>query len=528
MTDSPTDRPDWSIFQPPARPTATVVVEELAPPIDWSDIDTPGDSPPRPPGDVPDGPRERTDDGNALRLVDAHHEQIRFVPERGSWLTWGGHRWHWDPPTGGLLTEHARRVARDLPRDLDADKAWRRKSLMQPRINAMIQLARSDARIVAHVDSLDSRPYELNTPAGVVDLRTGTLHQPDPAALHTRTTTVAPDFDAAPTRFLDFLADTFAGDPSLTTYVQRLLGVSLIGTVLEQILPFAHGAGANGKSTLAGVAQRLLGLGDDGYSISAPAELLVAGARTEHPTEIARLAGARLVITAELDEGQRFAEAKIKSLTGRDVLAGRFMNKDYFSFRPSHTIWLLANHQPDVRTGGDAFWRRLKLVPFSHIVPAERRDPHLEDHLVEEEGPRILAWLIAGAAGYLANGLAEPEEVVKATAEYQRDQDTVARFVDERCELGDPNAQHMTVGSSALYVTYEKWCSQEGEDPVTQKAFTQALKARFSVIAQRTRTGAFLHGIRVDDVDPGPTEPPPAEEQLGLDDDRGDQPKWRW
>ena len=518
--------PDWSIFD--AAP-ALAPVPDLAPPIDWADVDDeltgPPGGPPAPPTDTPTGPRERTDDGNALRLVDAHHERIRFVPERGSWLTWNGHRWQWDPPSGGLLTEHARRVARDLPRDEKAAAAWRSKSLMQPRINAMIQLARSDHRVVAHADTLDARPFELNTPAGVVDLRTGLLHEPDPAALHTRTTTVAPDYQARPPRFLDFLADTFAGDPTVTTYVQRMLGVSLIGTVLEQVLPFAHGSGANGKSTLLGVVQRLLGLGDDGYSISAPAELLVAGARTEHPTEIARLAGARLVVTAELDEGQRFAEAKIKQLTGRDVLAGRFMNKDYFSFRPSHTIWLLANHQPDVRSGGDAFWRRIKLVPFNHIVPPERRDPHLEDRLIEDEGPAILAWLIAGAAAYLqakGGGLAEPAEVAKATAAYQRDQDTVARFVEDRCELGEPNAPHMVIRSGWLYAAYEKWCSEEGETGVTQKAFTLALTGRFRVISARVRVGTLLRGIRLDDSEPEPIE----SDQPALDDGRDPGDRW--
>jgi putative DNA primase/helicase len=499
--------PDWSIFQRSPG-------EDTPPP------------PPEPPDDTPPAEpapihvaRERTDDGNALALVDWHSHEIRYCPERGSWLTWNGHRWQWDPPTGGLLTELARRVARDLPRDNEPARGWRRKSLMQPRINAMIALARSDPRTVAHAVDLDARPFELNTPAGVVDLRTGRLLPPDPAALHTRTTTVAPDFDAPATRFLDFMADTFAGDPALTGYVQRLLGVSMIGTVLEQVLPFAHGAGANGKSTLAGVVQRLLGLGDDGYSISAPAELLTSAGRTEHPTEIARLAGARLVVTAELDEGQRFAEAKIKQLTGRDVLAGRFMGKDFFSFRPTHTIWLLANHQPDVRTGGDAFWRRIKLVPFLHVVPAERRDPHLEDTLVEQEGPAILAWLIRGAADYLNGGLREPSEVIKATAAYQLEQDTVARFVEERCTTGDPNQVHLACRSGELYAHYEKWCATEGDDPVSQKAFSQNLKARFGVIGERTRHGKVLHGIRPADLDsedppPPPPPPPPVEEHL--------------
>lgn len=497
---------------------------------DWPELEQPPPGRPDTAAAVPDGPRERTDDGNALRLVDRFRDQVRYVPERGTWLTWTGSRWATDPPTGGIITEHARRVARELPRTSDPDRTWRKKSLSADRLRAMVNLARSDRRVVAHVHELDARPYELNTPAGVVDLRTGALRAPDPDALHTRTTTIGPDLDpdARPVAWERFLADTFAGDPDLTRYVQRLLGVSILGIVLEQILPFAHGAGANGKSTMAGVVQRILGLGEDGYTISAPAELLTVS-KGEHPTEIARLSGARLVITAELDEGQRFAEAKVKSLTGRDVLSGRFMRQDFFSFRPTHTLWLLANHQPHVRTGGDAFWRRIKLVPFLHTVPAERRDPTLEDRLVETEGPAILAWLIRGAVDYLTHGLAEPAEVVAATAAYQRDQDTVARFVEEQCSTGEPHLQHLAIRSSELYDAYTKWCAQEGETHVSQKAMVTALKAKHGVVGEHARLGNVLRGIRLNDVDgdPGPPEPgtdPWAEQdQQGRLDRYGDR-----
>src|SRR5690606_25131265 len=164
------------------------------------------------------------------------------------------------------------------------------------------------------------------------------------------------------------------GDPELTTYVQRMLGLSLIGQVTEQILPFAYGSGANGKSTLLNAIVRLIGVGDQGYAITAPAELLTASRENAHPTEIARLSGARLVVTSEVEDGHRFAEAKVKQLTGSDVLAGRFMARDFFSFVPTHTLWLLANHQPSVRAGGPAFWRRMALLPFLHTVPPERRD----------------------------------------------------------------------------------------------------------------------------------------------------------
>ncbi|KZM34527.1 phage/plasmid primase, P4 family [Oerskovia enterophila] len=455
-----------------------------------------------------------TDDGNALRLVDTHHHAVRYIPQRSQWLTWDGTRWRWDD--AGHVTELARSIARDLPEDDKQSERHKRASLSKRGIESMVALARSDARTVTHLRDLDARPYELNTPAGVINLRTGTLSQPDPAALHTRSTSAAPDFTAPHPQWDRFLADTFAGDPSMTTYVQRLFGVSLVGLILEQLLPFAHGAGANGKTTLAGTVQRIVGVGDDGYSLNAPAELLLATRNAAHPTEIARLSGARLVFTSELEDGQAFAEAKVKMLTGKDTISGRFMGKDWFSFTPTHSLWLLANHQPAVRSGGPAFWRRVRMLGFEHTIPEAQRVADLEDRLVEEEGPAILAWLVRGAAHYFAHGLATPAAVLAATSAYERDTDTVSRFVEDRCTTGDPNAQHMQAKVAAIRSDYEHWCRAEDEAPVTPKTFTQQLAAKFGVRSSRSNAARYYSGIRLIDVSPDDDEPVTPDPTLGT------------
>jgi putative DNA primase/helicase len=435
----------------------------------------------------------RTDDGNALRLVDRHAHEIRYCPQRG-WLTWDGHRWAWDER--GHVSELARDIARSLPEG-EGDLQHKARSLSARGLESMVKVARTDPRVVAPLNTLDAKPWQLNTPAGVVDLRTGQVSAPDPEQLHTRSTSVAPDFEQPAPRFHAFLDDTFGGDPDLITYVQRLLGLSLIGEVREQILPFAFGEGANGKSTLADTVMRLAGIGETGYAISAPSEMLLASSANSHPTEIARLAGARLVVASELDDGQRFAEARIKMLTGRDIITGRFMRQDFFSFAPTHTLWLLGNHRPAVRTGGPAFWRRLRLVPFLNTVPEHLRDTGLEEYLVDHEGPAILAWLIQGAADYARHGLPTPAAVQQATEEYQGEQDTIARFVADCCVLGMPGTPGMQTPSGALRGAYEAWCQQEGEEePVSAKKFASTLqKPPYNVRADRNSRFRFFDGI---------------------------------
>src|SRR5690606_27713997 len=155
------------------------------------------------------GTYTRTDDGNALRLVDRHAHEIRYCPQRG-WLTWDGHRWAWHER--GHIAELARDIARSLPEG-EGDLQHKARSLSARGLEAMVKVARTDPRVVAPLNTLDAKPWQLNTPAGVVDLRTGQIRAPDPEQLHTRSTLVAPDPDQPAPRFHAFLDDTFGNDP---------------------------------------------------------------------------------------------------------------------------------------------------------------------------------------------------------------------------------------------------------------------------------------------------------------------------
>lgn len=63
------------------------------------------------------------------------------------------------------------------------------------------------------------------------------------------------------------------------------------------------------------------------------------------------------------------------------------MRQDFFSFNPTHKLWLLGNHRPEVGTGGFAFWRRMRLIPFERAVADDRRIDNFADILVAEEDP---------------------------------------------------------------------------------------------------------------------------------------------
>jgi P4 family phage/plasmid primase-like protien len=442
----------------------------------------------------PDPPIEttyqRSDDGNALVLVDRFNDTIRFCPQRSRWLAWNGVQWQWCAPDGSIVREYAKRIARALPDGTDTEtKRWKQRSLSALGITSMLLQARTDQRIVVPLTDLDTRTLELNTPTGIIDLTTGLLRPCDPTALHTRVTATSPNPDADPRIWLRFLADTFTGHPDMPSYLQRLVGYSATGVVRQHLLPFAYGAGANGKGVFLETLRAVLG----DYATTAPSGFLMAHNYAQHETEIARLSGARMVICSEINDTDKFDEAKVKQLTGGDTLTARFMRMDHFTFRPTHKLWLMGNHQPTVTSGGYSFWRRLRIVPFTNTVPPEKRIEDFHEILATEHGPAVLAWIVAGAAAYFTKGLIEPASVRVATAEYEHGQDTVGRFVEECCHLGGDH--HVKIRMSVVRSAYERWCLTEGVTAVSAQAFGRTLKGRFAVGEVKVNSQKFYTGI---------------------------------
>ncbi|MFF5784220.1 phage/plasmid primase, P4 family [Streptomyces sp. NPDC012693] len=421
----------------------------------------------------------RTDDGNALRLVDKHEQDIRYVPQRGRWLRWDGHRWAWDE--AGTVREMARVIARDLPNG-EGQAKHRARSLSTAGISAMVTMAQTDPRIVAHAAQLDAHRMLLNTPQGAVDLTTGKLTPPDPAEMHTRATKVAPDADMPTPKWDKFLAQTFGDDQELRSYVQRMAGYSASGSVRWHILPFLHGPGGNGKGVFLNVMRAILG----DYAATAPNAFLMAGAQ-RHETEIARLHGLRLVIASEVNQEAKFDEAKVKELTGGDGLTARFMRQDHFTFEPTHKLFLMGNHQPRVSAGGKSFWRRLRLLPFTRTPTEVIED--LDVTLVNEEGPGILAWIIAGAEDVFRSGLRDPASVTAATAQYAEEEDALARFLTEACTVG--GGTHVRTLTDRFRKAYEQWCRVEGEEPIVARQLGRELR-RFEIV-RKASNGKYLY-----------------------------------
>lgn len=425
---------------------------------------------------------EHSEEALALGFAARHMDDLRFVAPWGRWLCWRGNKWGFDESLGAF--DLTRRVCREAATACgQANVATLLASAKT--VAAVERLAKADRRMAASVEQWDADPWLLNTPHGVIDLRTGSARPHRPTDYQTRITAISAGGERATWR--QFLMDVTGGDAELQAFLQRLAGYALTGSTREHSLAFLHGTGANGKSvftnTLAGI------LGD--YHKTAPIETFTASGSDRHPTELAMLRGARLVTAVETEEGRRWAESRIKALTGGDRIAARFMRQDFFEFTPQFKLLIAGNHKPGLRSVDEAIRRRFHLVPFTVTIPPEKRDPDLSDKL-RAEWPGILAWAIEGCLAWQRTGLAPPESVLAATAHYLEGQDAIAAWLDEVCEL-DPGSWTLR---SELFASWKVWAERTGEFILPRVRFLDALETR-GFVPQRRNTGWGFYGLRL-------------------------------
>ncbi|HET7866937.1 MAG TPA: phage/plasmid primase, P4 family, partial [Burkholderiaceae bacterium] len=409
------------ILHPPAQsPAGWDAADAIAEGLDVADFIANGpcmevhsvlDDPDEPQGDPNPGDDSEeavwgTEDALALTFTRRYHRDWRYVAAWGKWLMWDRQRWRSEDTLAA--SDLIRQVCRHA--SLKATSARTAAKLAgSSTVNGVERLARTDRRHAGTADEWDADPWLLNTPGGVVDLRTGQMRPHDRLDRLTKVATATPRSgpdNACPT-WLAFLADITGADADLSAYLQRMVGYCLTGVTSEHALFFLYGTGANGKSVFVNVMSTILG----DYAANAPMDTFMEARGDRHPTDLAGLRGARFVASIETEQGRRWNESKVKAITGGDKVSARFMRQDFFEYVPQFKLVIAGNHKPSIRNVDEAMKRRLHLIPFTVTIPPERRDGKLPDKLLKERDG-ILAWAVQGCGRWQHEGLKPPVRVV--------------------------------------------------------------------------------------------------------------------
>lgn len=422
----------------------------------------------------------RTDLGNAERLVHHHGENIRFNNTFKKWYLWNGKQWNEDETNQirQLAKQTVRKIYQEASEEEDGDiRAALSKHAMhseaRAKIESMISLAESEVPILP--DDLDKNKWLFNCANGVIDLKTGKLLKHDRKFYMNKISPVAYDSNAKCPLWDSFLQDIMRDENGKVNYeliefLQKAIGYALTGETTEQVVFFLHGKGKNGKSTFLDTIRHLVG----DYGKQSNTDSFTVKKNDSVRSDIATLKGSRLVAASESEEGAKLAESLIKQLTGMEPIQARFLYGNPFEFVPQFKIFFTTNHKPRINGDDLGIWRRIRLIPFTVTIPEEKRDKNLPEKFLKQEISGILRWAVEGCLKWQKDGLKPPEEIEKATDLYKSEMDTIGSFIDDFCTVHESAKAY----SKQLYLRYEEWCQETGEQEIPKVNFYKKIEER--------------------------------------------------
>lgn len=398
-----------------------------------------------------------TQDQLAQSFVDGHSAVLRYDHSRGVWFRWNGKLW---------VEDHKKATLYDIRQHIDQSADAGNQSMRTAAFMKGVETyALADPRVAVVSEIWNRDKLLLGTPNGTVELRDGSVREPMGEGFMTRSVAIRPADTAYCPRWLEFLREATGGDKALIAYLQRLCGYALTGETREHFLCFIHGPGGNGKSVFINTLKGIMG----SYAEVAAMETFTASRFDPHPTAVAKLDGARVVIASETEENRSWRTSLIKQLTGGDPISARYMRQDYFVYTPQFTLIIVGNHAPEIGTVDEAITRRFHVVPFNN--KPESIDQKLEEKLMLE-WPGILRWMIDGAVIWQQTGIKPPAAVTDATEQYFEQENIFGQWVEECCEFGPDKI----VPVKDAFRLWKEFAKDRDHNPGTERSFTPKMQ----------------------------------------------------
>ncbi|MBS1828799.1 MAG: bifunctional DNA primase/polymerase [Acidobacteria bacterium] len=443
-----------------------------------------------------------TDAGNGQRLVDKHHDEIRYCVDEGCWYIWDGVRWRKDLVR--RIRELAKGIAADIRSEADAMKMptttgdedqdkvalaqfearkrellkWANRSENADGVSKTIISAESDARITCFHADFDRDANLLNCPNFVVNLYTGDTMPHDRKLMLSNLCPVEYDPKANHPAWEESL-DAFTRKHSdLKPFLKRVAGYSIQGDKSEERIMILFGPGNAGKGTFMDWITNTLG---PDYACAMDANSVLRQKRDSAAAsgDIARLEGKRIVVVSEIEKGSRLQESFMKGASGNDALVARALYKSEREFRPTHQFWFQTNYRPGFDSTDSGNKRRYIEIPFDNdlkVDPAVKFDPMLKNRMRQDAGflRAVLAWAVEGCVEWRQHGLEIPESVKTATAELFAHNDFLSDFLKDMCVV-NPGEKVPVI---ALSDAYKRWCEGQGEEPAQGRTFNHMMEER--------------------------------------------------
>jgi putative DNA primase/helicase len=399
----------------------------------------------------------------AEKVSDHVDASVAKIFERATEMSQSGH------PEGKERLEEAKKL-KTFAKSVASDKGLR---AVQNRLS-------DQPGVGVAVESFDAEMNLLCLDNGTFDLKNMALRPHSPKDMLTKRIGVSYDPDATAPRWSKYLEEVLP-DRSYREYLQRAVGMALLGDTTEGAFFVLHGETGCGKSQFIKVMNAVMG----DYAKTAAASTFVSprngGTDSRRSNDLHELRGSRFVSTSETSETTVLNEELIKRITGDDEVTSHAVYESSITWKPQFTMFMATNFRPKLNSNDNATWRRVKPIHFPNTFYKEGELVEggvrgLGDQLIERELPGILNWVVEGAKDFLEHGLGQPKAMRAELEEYREEVDPVIQFVNESAEegvltLGDDQEMSFT----QAYAVYVAWARNNNMMPMGKNRFGNRL-----------------------------------------------------
>jgi P4 family phage/plasmid primase-like protien len=460
---------------------------------------------------------EQNDFGNSQRIAAWAKGNLLWLEDSKVWVRYNGVHWEKSTTAGDNAAVEALNVAYDLEMEhyreqktgdeLNSPRekfyAWVMGQKMAGKYTAASRTAQMSGALSRFSHEFDADPMVLGVLNGTVDLKTGELRKGTKDELIATAAPFRYDPDAKAPRFQQYLEESIP-DADTRKYLQRVVGYSITGLTIEQVMFMHYGERTNnGKSVLMDLMGAILGE----YAGGADSKALIESRNEQHSTHIASLVGPRFLMMSETARGARLSDVLIKQITGGDKITARKLYQDNQDYSINGKIHIATNHLPHI-VSSPSTNRRIQLINWPVEIKDEKIDLQLARKLKDSEAEGILAWAIAGAVEWWAllqeqqqdgrprktgrpSGLGQSADSIAATAKFLASEDNIQEWLEERCEPSE------TVESASnLYRDYKYWAEARGEKAMSQRALSLDLESHGVEKKKLTAYNGFKIGLK--------------------------------
>lgn len=420
--------------------------------------------------------------GMAELFSECYETDTRYCPEAKSWFTYSDGAWRRD--TGSLLvSEKIKEFCRLMALYCGEIQNEERRAAYLKFVSKMgdrrfRDRLMKDAASVNPIPAskFDANPYLINCKNGTYDLEHMQFREADWRDFLTMQTNFSYTMqDVTCDRWVEFMDEVCCGDKEKVEYLQKALGYSMLGKSNEECMFILHGKTTrNGKSTLLSAIHHLLG----DYASVSPVSIICRNEKSRSAEAanpmLASLKGKRFVTMAESNQYGKLDEEVIKQLTGGEEIKARNLYESATTFLPQFTLWLSCNDLPSVSDMSLFASDRVRVIEFNRHFTEEEQDKNLKALFQTEEAMRgIFSWMVSGYFKYKRQGLVMSQSMRKVIRQYEKDNDMVLQFLEERCE----KAEGERTRSKFLYDAFKLWCKSNGYFVSSAKRFNAGMEA---------------------------------------------------